>query len=180
MADNATKLPIKTGQQEAAAAPSGAAWHPLENLHREIDRMFDDFGRGMFRWPFGRPSPDIEPFWRSAMGGAMAPAADLVEKEKGYEISVELPGLDEKHIDIRLASGTLTIRGEKHEEKEEKQKDYYLSERRYGSFQRSFRVPEGVDADKIEARYAKGVLSVTLPKSAEAQKKEKTIAIKAA
>jgi HSP20 family protein len=88
--------------------------------------------------------------------------------------------MDEKNIDIKLSNGTLTIKGEKKEEKEEREKDYYLSERRNGAFMRSFQVPEGVDPAKIEATFAKGVLTLKLPKTAEAQKSEKTIAIKAA
>ncbi len=88
--------------------------------------------------------------------------------------------MSEKNVEIKLSNHTLTIKGEKSEEKEDKRKDYYLSERRYGSFQRSFQLPEGVDADKIEARFANGVLSVKLPKTAEAKKAEKTIAVKAA
>ena len=104
----------------------------------------------------------------------------MAEREGAYEISAELPGLDEKDVEVKLANGLLTIRGEKKEEREEKEKDYYLSERRYGAFTRSFQVPEGVDADKVEARFAKGVLTVTLPKTAEAQKQEKKIEVKAA
>ena len=92
----------------------------------------------------------------------------------------ELPGLDEKNVEIKLSNHTLTIKGEKKEEKEEKDKDYYLSERRYGSFQRSFQVPEGVDTGKIDASFSKGVLTVKLPKTAEAQKAEKKITVKAA
>ncbi|TGT07127.1 Hsp20/alpha crystallin family protein, partial [Mesorhizobium sp. M8A.F.Ca.ET.213.01.1.1] len=98
---------------------------------------------------------------------------DLVEKDKEYEITVELPRIDEKNVEIKLANRILTLKGEKKEEKEEKDNDYYLSERRYGSFQRSFQLPEGVDADKIDATFAKGVLTVKLPKTAEAQKAEK-------
>ncbi|TIO80260.1 MAG: Hsp20/alpha crystallin family protein [Mesorhizobium sp.] len=105
---------------------------------------------------------------------------DLVEKANAYEITAELPGIDEKNIEIKLANNVLTIKGEKNEEKEEKEKDYYLSERRYGSFQRSFQLPEGVDADKIDASFAKGVLTVKLPKTAEARKAEKKITVKAA
>ena len=88
--------------------------------------------------------------------------------------------MDEKNIEVSVANGALTIRGEKQEEKEEKEKDYYLRERSYGSFERCFRVPEGVDANKIEANFKKGVLTVTLPKTVEAQQPEKKIAIKAA
>ena len=83
--------------------------------------------------------------------------------------------MDEKNIDVKFSDGVLTIKGEKEEVKEEKKKDYYLSERSFGSFQRAFQVPDGVDADKIEANFKKGVLTVTMPKSAEAQKSAKKI-----
>ena len=85
--------------------------------------------------------------------------------------------LDQNNIDVKFSDGTLTIKGEKRDEKEEKKKDYYLSERRYGSFQRSFGVPGSVDADKINASFKNGVLTVTLPKTAEAQESEKKITI---
>jgi HSP20 family protein len=88
--------------------------------------------------------------------------------------------MDEKNIEIKLSNGTLTIKGEKSEEKEEREKDYYVSERRYGSFMRSLRVPEGVDRDKIEATLKNGVLKVTLPKTAAARSSEKKISVKAA
>jgi HSP20 family protein len=94
--------------------------------------------------------------------------------------SAELPGMDEKDIEVKVSNGTLTIKGEKKEEKEERDKDFYLSERRYGSFARSFEVPAGVDPAHIEARFAKGVLTVTLPKSPEAKQNEKKIEVKAA
>jgi HSP20 family protein len=81
---------------------------------------------------------------------------------------------------VKVTNGNLTIKGEKQEEKEEKKKDYYLHERHFGSFERSFDVPEGVDADKIEANFKKGVLTVTLPKKPEAQKPAKKIEVKAA
>ena len=88
--------------------------------------------------------------------------------------------MDEKNVEVNVANGGITIKGEKKEETEEKKKDYYVSERRYGSFDRYFDLPEGVDADKIEANFKNGVLKVTLPKTAEAQKPAKKISIKAA
>jgi HSP20 family protein len=88
--------------------------------------------------------------------------------------------MDEKNIAVKVVNGNLTIEGKKQEEKEEKKKDYYLHERRFGSFERSFQVPEGVDADKIEASFKKGVLTVVLPKKPEAQKPAKKIDVKAA
>ena len=107
------------------------------------------------------------------------PAVDVSETDKAYEITTELPGMDEKSVDVKLANGMLTLRGEKQDTKEESKKDYYMRERSFGSFERTFAVPDDVDTDKIEASFKNGVLSVTLPKSAEAQKSEKKIQIKA-
>ena len=149
---------------------------PFESLRREIDRVFDDLRLGSWRSPFGRTA-DVGPLWRSEISWA-APAVDVTETDKAYEVTAELPGMDESNIDVKVSDGVLTIKGEKKEEKEEKKKDYYLSERRYGSFQRSFMVPAGVEADKIEANFKNGILTVSLPKTAQAQKNEKKIAIK--
>jgi HSP20 family protein len=107
------------------------------------------------------------------------PAVDVVEKSDAYEITAELPGMDEKNIEVKLVNGGLTVKGEKEEKKEEKKKDYHLRERYYGSFERSFAIPDGVDTDKIEANFNKGVLTLRLPKKPEAVKPEKTIAVKA-
>lgn len=175
MADTETKTPAKTEEKlvERAAAP--AAWHPFESLRREVDRLFDDFDKGFWRLP-SRSLFDVEPFWRR---GPTAPAVDIVEREKDYQITAELPGMEEKDVELKVANGVMTIKGEKKEEKEEKKKDYYLSERRYGAFQRAFSLPDGVDADKIEASFKKGVLMVTLPKTPEAIKPERKIEVKA-
>jgi len=179
MAEAATKLSVKT---EKSTAPAHAAsWAtPFESLRHEIDRLFDDFHPFDWRLPSSRSLLGLEMPKLRTIGWAVAPAMDLVEKDKEYEITAELPGIDEKNVEIKLSNQMLTIKGEKREEKEEKEKDYYLSERRYGSFQRSFQLPEGVDADKIEANFAKGVLTVKLPKTMEAQKAEKKITVKAA
>ena len=112
-------------------------------------------------------------------GGRRCRPWKLVEKDKEFAITAELPGLDEKNVEVKLSNGNLVISGEKKDEREEKDKDHFFSERRYGSFKRVFRVPEGVDADKIDAAFDKGVLTVRLPKTAEAQKPEKKIEIKA-
>ena len=175
MAEAAQKTPVKSEEKGIERAP--AEWSPLTNLRREFDRMLEDFPWG-WRRPLARSAFDVEPFWRGFAGVGAAPAVDIAEKDKEYEITAELPGMDESNIDVKFADGLLTIKGEKKEEKEEKHKDYYLSERRYGSFQRSFPVPESVDANKIEAKFVNGVLTVKLPKSPEAQKNEKKIAIK--
>ena len=104
----------------------------------------------------------------------------MAEAGTKCEITTELPGMDEKNVDVSVANGALTIKGETREETEEKNKGYHLQERSFGSFERYFRAPDGVDADKIEATFKTGVLTVVLPKTAEAQRAAKKIAIKAA
>ncbi len=171
-----TKMPVNV---EKAKTTRPAEWHPFADLRRQIDRLFDDFQWGS--WPtFGRTVFDAEPSWRGELSFGKAPAVDVAERDNGYEVTAELPGMDVNNVEVKYADGVLTIKGEKKEEKEEKKKDYYMSERRFGSFQRTFRLPDGIDADKIAADFKNGVLTVTLPKSAEAQKSEKKITIKAA
>lgn len=175
----ATKLPVKT-DQKAGGVQAQQAWHPFQTLRREVDRLFEDFGRDLWRSPFRGSAFNIEPFWRGEVKFATAPAVDVVEKDNAFEITADLPGMDEKNVEVQVVNGNLTIKGEKKEEKEEKKKDFYLQERHFGSFERSFSIPEGVDADKIEANFKKGVLTVTLPKKPEAQKPAKKIEVKAA
>lgn len=176
MVEAATKLPVKT-EGKVETPTTGGAWYPFESLRREVDRIFEDFDANFRRGPFRRSVFDYAPFGR-AVTRRGSPAVDITEKDGEYEIAAELPGLDEKDIEVKFANGGLTIRGEKKEEKIEKRKGYHLSERRYGTFERFFAVPDGVDADKIAAKFSKGILTVTLPKTAEAQKQEKKIAIK--
>ena len=169
------KLPIKKEIRSDVADP--APWSAFESLRREIDQAFDNFG--WRSWPLALMRPMFQTDFFRGKVWDIAPAVGVAEKEKAFEITAELPGLDEKNVEVKLVNGALTIKGEKKEEKEERDKDYHLTERRYGSFVRSFRVPEGVNADKIEATFAKGVLTITLPKTAEAQA-EKKIPVKAA
>ncbi|NEK42728.1 Hsp20 family protein [Rhizobium leguminosarum] len=169
MADSPTKLSVET---EAKPAAPVDRWWPLDSLRSEIDRVFNDFGSpSIFDRAFGRMP--------AAFSRGML-AVDLVESEKAFELSAELPGVDAKDLDVTLADGVLTIKGEKNETKEEKEKDYYLSERRYGSFHRSLELPRGVDSEKIEANFSNGVLKVSLPKTPERQQNGKKITVKAA
>jgi HSP20 family protein len=165
-------------------------WWPVEGLRRAIDRLFDDYDRDFWSFPYRRSIFAAEPFWRRKLSWPATPAVDVAETDKTYEITAELPGMDEKNIEVKVVNGSLTIKGEKQEEKEEKRKeekrkeekrkDYYLHERHFGSFERSFDLPDGVDADKIEASFKKDVLTVTLPKKPEAQKPEKKIEVESA
>lgn len=172
MVETATKLPIKTDTTKSPVVP--ATWHPIEDLRHEVDRLFEDFGRGNWISPF-RSIESMLP-----RRGWNTPAVDIVEKDKLYEITAELPGLDAKNLEVTLRNGYIVLKGKKHEEKEEKSKDYYVKERQYGSFERSFALPDGVDATKVEATFKNGILNITLPKTAEAQKPEKKVEIKAA
>lgn len=174
MAEAATKLPIKTEPGSVSPPAKGTEWQPFDALRSQVDRLIHDFQTG-----FMRPLPDIEAFWRRDLGFNVTPAIDIVEKDKAFEVTAELPGLDVKDIDIQLADGVLTIKGEKQEQKEERTKDRYVSERRYGSFRRSMQVPGSVDAGKIEASYKSGVLTVTMPKSPDAKNNEKKIPVTA-
>ncbi|MCG6122912.1 MAG: Hsp20/alpha crystallin family protein [Microvirga sp.] len=161
-----------------AGEVANQGWPSLDGLRLEIDRLFEDFRPFGRRWPATRSALELDlPGFKA--GWSLAPAMDLVEKEKEYEITAELPGLDKDHVKVKISNRMLTIKGDKKEEKEEKRKDYFLSERRFGSFQRSFRIPDGVDPEGIEADFTKGVLTVRLPKTAEAQQTEKKIVVKA-
>jgi HSP20 family protein len=112
----------------------------------------------------------------------MSTRVNVAETDSAYEIEAELPGIDEKDVEVKLADDILTISGELKEEKEDKKKDYHVMERRYGAFRRSFELPDNVAEDKIEAKFSKGVLTVTLPKAAPSPVKEneKKIEIKSA
>ncbi len=137
-------------------------WKPfrdLERMRREMDRLWDSFFEG-------KPSRKVEEV------GEWLPSLDVSETKNDVVVKAELPGMDPKEIDISLADGILSIRGEKKQEKEEKEENYHLIERSYGSFVRSVRLPREVQSDKISASYKNGILKVTLPKSEEAKKKE--------
>lgn len=177
MVENVTKLQVRKDEKSREGGSALQSWRPLEGLRKEMDWLLEEFETG-WRSPFRRSLFDVEPLFQREFSWT-SPAVDIVEKDKSYEVTAELPGMDEKHIEVAISNGTLTIKGEKSEEKEEKKKDFHLSERHYGAFERRFHVPEGVDAAKAEASFKMGVLTVVLPKTAEAQKPEKRIEIKA-
>jgi HSP20 family protein len=177
MAKAAETKPVKTGGKEMPV-PAGQEMSPIYRLRDEVDQLFNDFFRSFWRDPFSSRMFDIEPLRRfGAPFGAVLPHVDMSETPTALEISAELPGLDEKDIELVMSDGVLTLKGEKKEEREEQAKDHYVSERRYGAFQRSFTVPDTVDEDKISAAFDKGVLTVTLPKMPKAAKAQKRIAI---
>jgi HSP20 family protein len=103
--------------------------------------------------------------------GEVVPAFDIAETENEYTITGEIPGIEVKDLDVTLAHGTLTIRGEKQQEREEKNEHFHRVERAYGSFQRGFLLPEGVTAEELKANYKDGILKISIPKTAREQKK---------
>ena len=146
---------IPVGRDRGVSRP---ATNPFSALQQEIDRLFEGFSRGFSGFP----------------GRELMPSMDLSETDKEIEITAELPGLEEKDVGIELANGVLAIKGEKRVETEDK--DRLFSERYYGRFER--RIPvDDIEADKVNASFKSGVLTVTLPKSAKAQEKVKRIAI---
>ena len=143
----------------------------MDALHRSIDRLFTE------TWNGGVGSSLLSDAWTAHK---ITPSLDVVEDEKAFRVSVELPGMSDKDVAVTLDDRTLVIRGEKKEEKEKKEKDVYRRERAYGSFRRAIELPGDVDAAKIEVKFKDGVLTIDLPKTAESQQRVKQIPVKAA
>ncbi len=138
------RIPVKQG----AAVPSRPIFNVFGSLQREIDRLFEDFSP---TFATGRAPTDVKT------------RMDLAETKDGLELTVELPGLEEKDVNVAVGDGILTVSGEKTFESESKDKNYHFVERGYGSFSRSVELPAGVKADDIKATMSKGVLKVEIP-----------------
>lgn len=166
---NDSETPAGAGRGDAAPpAAQTAQWGPLNSLRREMERFFDEVGTS--RWPVPgamRLMAEMPPI----------PAMDLVETAEGYEMTAELPGIDARDVELKVTGDLLTLRGEKREESERTEADRHVSERRYGSFQRTLRLPPDADADGIAASSANGVLKVRIPRSKDARAREKKIEI---
>jgi HSP20 family protein len=140
---------------------------PFTALQSEMNRMFEQFNKDFQLAPLD--------------AGALAkwsPKVNVAETEKEIQVTAELPGVEEKDVEVTIDGNALTIKGEKKAEKEEKNKDYHRIERSYGSFQRSFGLPKEVEQDKVEASFKNGVLTVKLPKTWEAQQTAKKVPVK--
>jgi len=148
----AVEIPVKQGVPATRPIPDvfGA-------LQRQIDRLFEDFTPAL---TVGRGVSEV----RARM--------DLAETKDGLELTVELPGLEEKDVDVKVSDGVLTVSGEKKFETEQKDKAYHFVERSYGSFSRAIELPEGVTSDQIKATMSKGVLKVTVPTPAKPEPKK--------
>lgn len=161
----------------------------LKSLREEMNQVFDRFSNA--QWPhFGRrrhSDPMSEPTWAldpfesmnmpSLWGERELGRADLSETDEGFELQIDLPGLQKKDIHVEVADGLLTVAGERSDEREDKRRGYYLSERSYGSVRRSFRIPDTIKLDDVKAAFENGVLTLTMPKTEEAQKNARQIEI---
>ena len=192
MARKASKIPVKKkktakrkSKTKKSIAKKGEIMTPLATLREEVDNLFQRFSED---WPnlprlFGKswtyPVADLERHFKLPRLD-ITPRVDVSESDDAYDITVELPGMTEKDIEVVCNDDSLTVKGEKKEEREDKKKNYHVSERSYGSFQRTFRIPSGVDHNKIDASYSKGVLNLSLPKSEAAKNNKRSIKVKAA
>ena len=148
----------------------GSLWESTDWM----DRWFDNFfSRALSLTPYGSMQSQSGNQW-----GGYVPAVNVVDNENEVRVTAELPGIDEKDIELSIYNGVLSLKGEKKAEYEEKKEGYYRSERSYGTFHRSISLPEGVDPEKVEATFSKGVLNITVPKRPESQTGRKKIAIK--
>jgi len=157
-------IPIRKGNRDISSRRGEE--HPFFALQRQMNEMFDSFFRDVAVEPFGE--------WRDQF----APHIDVKEDDKELTVTAELPGMDDKDIEVLLERNALTLKGEKKEEKEEKEQNYWHMERRYGSFQRVIPLPEGVDTDKATASFKKGVLHITVPKTEQIKAVVKKIEVK--
>jgi HSP20 family protein len=158
-------IPWKTTNGELAERR--ATVHPFDQFRREMDQLFDGF---LSDWPATTSLLDRQL-------GTFAPNIDVKETEKEVRVTAELPGLDEKEVEVTFTEGALTLKGEKREEHTEDKGDSHRSECRYGMFERTIQLPTGLDVDRAKASFKKGVLRVTLPKTPEAQSSRKRIPI---
>ena len=153
--------------EKKSTEPARTYADPFTAFRAEMDRMFHNFLQTpTFALPFA-----------GAGNGMVVPSADLKEGDGEYTLTAELPGMAETDVDLSVANGMITVKGEKTEEKKDEKENYHLTERRYGAFQRSFRLPENVDEAKIKAAFDKGVLTVTMPKSKDGKHQERKIKI---
>lgn len=166
-------VPWKWGRlrREDHGQPVDVLRREMDAFQRHMDRLFEDL-TGQRGFGFGFPEA-----WA---GENLVPRLDHSEDDKAFYVSVELPGMSEEDVELTLADGMLKIRGEKRATEESKEKDFYRCERSYGAFNRLIEIPGEVDEDRIEANFSKGVLNITLPKSAEARDKVHRIDVKAA
>lgn len=144
-------------------------WDPFRDFQREMNRLFDDF---FTEFPLATQLGE-----KRSANSAFSPRVDVSETDSAVTVSAELPGMDEKDITVEMDDASITVRGEKQEEKEDKGRNWYSREQTYGAFHRVIPLPSSVDGAKAKAKFKKGVLTITVPKREELQAARKAIAI---
>lgn len=155
---------IPWARKDGAPDAKSSEDNPIATLQREMNHVFESFWNrvGHFEWPWGS-------------GEAKS---DMVGTDDAIEVSIELPGMEMKDIEVTVNDDMLTVKGEKKIERQEEKKGYYLSERSYGAIYRTIPLPPGVDGEKAQASFKNGVLTIKLPQTPEAQAKVKRIEVK--
>lgn len=171
--DTGSIVPVK--KTETETYPDVHMQDPIMRLQREMDRMLENTFRS-----FSMPPFRSELFTPLTASGLLKPQVDIGATDREYSITIEVPGVDEKDVKVEIADNTLTVRGEKKQEKEEKDRNYYRMERSYGSFQRILSLPEDADQENVKAKFRKGVLTITMPRKALTKTEVKQIEIKSA
>ena len=166
-------VPVKDDDQSLSRLPQV---NHINQLHREIDRLFEDAFRGFGL--LGRPRSDsLSPFFSDDFMPAFRANVNIASDDKQYTVTLEAPGLSQDDLSIELKERVLVIKGTKQEEQEEKDKHYYRKERRYGAFERVLAVPDDGDIDGIQANMDKGLLTITIPRKEVEKKDVKKISI---
>ncbi|ADH85185.1 Hsp20/alpha crystallin family protein [Desulfurivibrio alkaliphilus] len=174
--ESGSVVPVRRrgGEQQPTRLPAGRLQDPITQLHREMDRLFENAFRGFGLSPLMREGLTTP----VAAGGLLRPSVDITAGDQEYTITVEVPGVVDEDVKVEISGDTMTISGEKKQEKEEKEKDYYRMERSYGSFQRVLSLPDDADADGVAANFKNGVLTITVPRRPTSDKDVKQIEIK--
>ena len=170
MSKKKSNVPVETASARHRFSPAiaGDVFAPLSRLRDEFDRMFDD-----------TPGNAFGSRWMQKLYDNSDPVVELRDKKDEYQLVAEVPGMSQDDIEIKLSDGMLRISGEKSESHEEEGESFMFSERHYGSFERAIKLPNGIDHEKISAEAKDGLLTVHIPKSAEAIQKERKIPISA-
>lgn len=168
--DTGTSVPVQRSSTDIQLPTFRGS---LTRFHQQVDRLFDQALRGFDLSPLGFNRP----LGSRMSNGVLRPTLDLGATDKAYTVSVEVPGVDEKDVKVEIANDTLTIRGQKKQESEQKEKNYYRMERGYGSFQRVLSLPQDADQKGVAATFKHGVLTVSMPRKAAPQVHVKQIQI---
>ena len=168
--EHTAQMPVSSdGKVEVSANPSNS----VNLLHRDMNDLFSRFLHG-----YGITAPGMEKFFQGSLAdGLLRPMVDINASDKDYSITIEIPGIEHEDVKLEISNNILTVRGEKRQKKEDKNKNYYRMERSYGAFQRTLSLPEDADQDNVNASFTNGVLTIVMPRKVVPRKETKQIQI---